>query len=434
MAEKQIDVLVIGSGGREHAIIWKLLQSPRCGQIYFAPGNGIVGSLGDKVTNVPIKATAIDELIRFAKEKDVDLTIVGPEDPLILGIVNVFRREGLKIFGPTKAAARLEGSKAFMKRLCWKNGIPTAPGEIFDNLEAAMANVKERGAANIVIKVDGPALGKGAFLPENEDEAANILRRIFVHREFGDSGNLVIIEDRMFGQEVSMMSICCGDDNLALPPSQDHKRIGDGDTGLNTGGMGAYSPLPWLSQEAIEQIQRTIIDRLIIAMEKEGCPYSGLLYPGIIWTEDGPKLLEVNVRFGDPETQVVLPLVNSDLLEILLACAEGDLSGIKLELSHGFCVGVVMASGGYPGTYNKGFPISGIEQAEKIPGITVFQAGTALGVGELTTNGGRVLCVTALEDTAEKAITEAYRAVGCIHFTGKTFRHDIAHQAKAVSR
>jgi phosphoribosylamine---glycine ligase len=420
-----VDVLIVGSGGREHALAWKLKQSPRIGKIFIAPGNGGTSSIGE---NVNIAATDIEKLLAFAKEKNIGLTIVGPDDPLALGIVDLFQARGLRIWGPTKAAAQIEASKAFSKQLMEKAGIPTAEFKVFKEHESALAYARERGAP-IVIKASGLALGKGVYVCKTVEEAEQALKEIMLDKLFKDAGNEVVIEEFLDGQEISIHALSDGKDHVMFPPSQDHKPIFDGDKGPMTGGMGTIAPLSLVSGDVIKAIEATVVRPALDALAERGAPFVGLLYPGLKMTASGPKVLEFNARFGDPETQVYMRLMETGLLDLLEACVDGTLASQKIEWNSGFAANVVLASGGYPGEYKKGLPITGIEEAEKIPGVVVFHAGTKQQGESLLTNGGRVLGVSAVGATLKEALDRAYKAADLIQFEGKYMRRDIGAKA-----
>jgi len=418
-------VLVIGSGGREHTLCWKLAQSPRLSRLYCAPGNAGTALVAE---NVALDAEDVAGLADFATAQQIDLTVVGPERPLILGIVDEFRRRGLPVYGPTAAAARLEGSKAFTDQILQRHGISQKGFEVFTDLDAALAYVRAQGAP-IVVKADGDAFGKGVKVAATVAEAEAFLKRCLVDREFGKSGERVVVEECLVGPECSIKVFTDGVHLLPMVPSQDHKRIGEGDTGENTGGMGCYSPVPAVDDALFNSIIDTIIRPTVVAMAAEGHPYTGTLYGGIILTEQGPETLEYNCRFGDPETQVVLPRLQSDLLEILLAAAEGRLDEIEPQWSPQACICVVVASGGYPGPYEKGKVIGGLAAAHADPLVQVFHAGTALVDGQVVSAGGRVLGVTALGDDLRQAKDRAYAAIEKIHFEGMYCRRDIGWRA-----
>ena len=426
-------VLIVGSGGREHALAWKVAQSPKVSEIYCAPGNAGIASIGECVD---IKATDIPALVEFAKLNRVGLVIVGPESALIAGIVDDFCSAGIPIFGPSKAAAAIEGSKVFSKELLAKYNIPTAEFRVFDDpVEASdyLSDLSDKSDESdylpIVVKADGEALGKGVFVCSKKSEALEAVKTIMVDKAFGKAGDRVVVEELLVGQEASLMVITDGENIVPMTPVQDHKRIYDGDQGPNTGGMGCYSPVPAVTQELYDQILETIIKPTIQAMRKEGRPYTGVLYTGVILTSSGPKVLEYNARFGDPETQVVLPLLETDLVEIIQAALDGSLDSLEIKCYNGCAVCVVVASGGYPGNYETGKPISGLDEANALEGVTVFHAGTKLQDGLVATSGGRVLGVTAIGDSFRAAIDRAYSAVDKIHFEGMHYRKDIGARA-----
>ena len=421
MANKQ-KILIIGGGGREHAIGWKISQSPRCGELYFAPGNGGTLALG---TNVNIKATEIQALIDFVKKEKIDLTLAIPDDPLAMGIVDEFNKEGLRIFGPAKNAAQLEASKAFSKNFMEKHNLPTAKFEVFTDYERAKGYVKNHSLP-IVVKVSGLALGKGVFICENLEEANIALENILVKKTFGDAGSEVVIEEFLTGPEISTHAFTDGLHYSIFPTSQDHKRIGENDTGNNTGGMGTISPLPFVKEELLKKIEDEIIAPTLKDMNNDGNTFSGVVYPGLMLTENGPKILEYNARFGDPETQTYMRLLDTDLLDIIDACIDGTLDKIKINWKDLSACTIVLASGGYPESYEKGKMISGIEDAERDKNIIVFQAGTKYDENKnLVTNGGRVLGVTAIGSNLEEALKKAYKAIEKISFEGMYFRRDI---------
>lgn len=418
-------VLVIGSGGREHTLTWKIAQSPLLTKLYCAPGNAGTSQYAE---NVPLKAEDVAGLADFAEHNSIDLTVVGPERPLILGIVDEFRRRGLPIYGPTAAAAQLEGSKVFTDELLAKYNISQKRFQAFTDFDSAVAYAREQGAP-IVVKADGDAFGKGVKVAATVTEAEQFIKRCLVDKEFGRSGERIVIEECLVGQECSVKVFTDGKTVLPMVPSQDHKRIGEGDTGDNTGGMGCYSPVPAVDDKLFSQIVDTILKPTVDAMAAEGTPYTGTLYGGIILPESGPETLEYNCRFGDPETQVVLPRLKSDLLEVLLATVEGRLDQISLETDPRAAICIVIAAGGYPGAYEKGKVISGIEAAEEDPAVKVFHAGTALQDGQVVTAGGRVLGVTALGDTLRDAQARGYAACEKICFEGMYYRRDIGWRA-----
>ncbi|MEA4815398.1 MAG: phosphoribosylamine--glycine ligase [Lachnospiraceae bacterium] len=414
-------ILVVGNGGREHAIIHKLLESKNVSKIYCASGNG---GISDEAELVPIKPTDIPALVSFALRKEIDYTVVGMDDPLVLGIVDAFESVGLKAFGPMQKAAMIEGSKSFAKNLMKKYGIPTAGYEVFSDYEKAVQYVKLQEMP-IVIKADGLALGKGVLICNTLDEAISALKLIMLYKKFGDAGKSVVIEEFLTGPEVSVLSFCDGETVVPMVSAQDHKRAFDNDKGLNTGGMGTFSPSRIYTPEIAEECMKSIFIPTVKAMEKEGRPFKGVLYFGLMLTKDGMKVIEYNARFGDPETQVVLPRLKTDLLDIMLACTNGMLDKLSIEWYDNAAVCVVLASGGYPESYEKGFVISGIDKANEVDGIKVYHAGTALKDGNFVTNGGRVLGVTGVDENLDLAIKKAYEGVSKISFKDMHFRHDI---------
>jgi len=422
-------ILVVGSGGREHALVWKIAQSPKVEKIYCAPGNAGIAGMAECID---IKAMDIPAICAFAKDNSIDLVVVGPESPLIVGLADELRAMGIRTFGPSKAAAAIEGSKVFSKQLMAKYGIPTANFRVFDSPDEASAYIEKISVGPdcpIVVKADGEALGKGAIVCDKKDEALQAIKSMMVDRIFGSAGDRVLIEERLIGQEASLMAITDGNTVLPMTPVQDHKRAYDNDLGPNTGGMGCYSPVPVVSPELYNQVLETIIKPTIQAMKSEGRPYTGVLYTGIILTSDGPKVIEYNARFGDPETQAALPLMETDFVEIIEASIDGSLDSLEIKCYNECSVCVVIASGGYPGKYESGKPISGLDEANAIDGVTVFHAGTKLLNNEIVTAGGRVLGVTGTGATFEKAIARAYAGVGKIHFDGMHYRKDIGKRA-----
>lgn len=420
---KILRILVVGGGGREHALVWKLAQSPRVKKLYCAPGNPGIGELAECV-NIDVKDNTA--LLTFAWENKIDLTVVGPEAPLANGLVDIFAEHGLKIFGPTKAAAQIEGSKAFAKKLMKKYGIPTAAYEVFTDITAAKDYIRRQGAP-IVVKADGLAAGKGVVVATTVDEALAAVDMIMGDAVFGEAGAQVVVEEFMEGEEASLLTFTDGLTVVPMVSAQDHKRVADGDDGPNTGGMGAYAPAPVVTPAMLARIMREILQPTVEAMRREGCPYVGCLYAGLMITADGPKVVEFNARFGDPETQVVLPLLESDLTVVMEACIDGRLERTPVAWANGAAVCVVMAAGGYPGDYKKGDAIDGLPAAAA-GGAVVFHAGTAKKGGTIVTNGGRVLGVTAMDGDVLKAIEKAYAAVGKISFAGMHYRKDIAHR------
>ncbi len=413
--------LVIGSGGRESALVWKLSQSKKIDKIYLAPGNAGNEHIAERVN---ISAADIDGLKTFAVENSIDITIVGPEAPLVKGIVDEFEKQGLLIFGPSKQASQMEGSKAFAKKLLLDFGIPTADGIIFDNYENAQAHIHALQRP-VVIKADGLAAGKGVILADNEAEALDALKRIMQDKEFGDAGDQVVIEEKLIGFEMSILAICCGTDYKLLVASQDHKPIFEGNKGPNTGGMGAYSPVSQFTEEHLEESAH-IIEKTLQALSEYGINYKGILYAGLMITDKGPKVLEFNVRFGDPETQAVLPRMTSDIIDPILSVARGrGLKETKIEWTDQSCVAVVAASQGYPGSYKKGHIINGIEEARQDQDVLVFTAGCEQINEDIVTSGGRVLAVSALGSNFTLAREKAYNALQKIHFTDIFYRKDI---------
>ncbi len=422
-------VLIIGNGGREHALAWKAKQSPLTSEIFVAPGNAGT-ALEDGVSNVAIDATDIDKLVAFAKDSDIGLTIVGPEAPLVLGVVDRFQEEALTIFGPDKGAAQLEGSKAFTKDFLARHEIPTASYANFTEIEPAVAYVKQQGTP-IVIKADGLAAGKGVILAQTEVEAISAIEDMLAGNAFGEAGHRVVVEEFLYGEEASFIVMVDGENILPLATSQDHKARDNGDTGPNTGGMGAYSPAPVVTQEMHNTIMRDVIEPTVKGMAAEGHKYTGFLYAGVMINAQGiPKVLEYNCRFGDPETQPVLMRMKSDLVELCLAGAKGELKGKECNWDSRAALGVVMAAGGYPESYNKGDAISGLDSSNS-DDAKIFQAGTAQKDGDVVTNGGRVLCITALGESVGQAQKAAYDLLSKVSWENCYFRKDIGHRAIA---
>jgi phosphoribosylamine--glycine ligase len=415
-------ILVVGGGGREHTLAWKIAQSPQVTQIFVAPGNGGTASIAQ---NVDISGTDIGSLVEFAKREQIDLTVAGPEAPLVAGLVDTFGGAGLRAFGPVASAAQLEGSKAFSKRFVIEEGVPTGVGAIFDAYDAALAYLHAQSPP-IVVKASGLAAGKGAIVCATMTEAEKALHRIMVERVFGDAGNEVLIEECLVGEEASLLAFSDGETVVPMIAARDYKRVGDGDAGPNTGGMGCYAPSPYLPPELIEEAHRRVLQPTIDGMRRRGAPYVGVLYAGLMLTELGMRLIEFNCRFGDPEAQVLLPLLENDVVDILLACIEGRLAEIDVHWKPAHAVCVVKASGGYPGPYEKGKPITGVEAANTLPDTVVFQAGTKLESDTLVTAGGRVLAVTSVGDSLEEAREKAYQGVALIDFEGAQNRSDIA--------
>lgn len=414
-------VLIVGSGGREHAIAWKVARSPRVEKIYCAPGNAGIEEYAECVN---IGAMEFEKLAAFAKEKEIDLTVIGMDDPLVGGIVDVFEKEGLRVFGPRANAAILEGSKAFSKDLMKKYHIPTAAYENFNDPQAALAYL-ETAKFPIVLKADGLALGKGVLICNDLEEAKAGVKTIMLDKQFGASGNCMVIEEFMTGREVSVLSFVDGKTIKTMTSAQDHKRAGDGDTGLNTGGMGTFSPSPFYTKEIDEFCQKHIYQPTVDAMAAEGREFKGIIFFGLMLTADGPRVLEYNARFGDPETQVVLPRMKTDIVDVFEACIDGTLDETELEFEDNAAVCVVLASAGYPVKYEKGFVIRGLENFEDKDGYYVFHAGSKRTDEGIVTNGGRVLGVTATGKDLKEARANAYEAVNWIDFDNKYYRHDI---------
>lgn len=424
MNMERLNVLVIGGGGREHTLVWKIAQSPLVNKIYCAPGNAGIAQLAECVS---INESAIEDLLNFADRKRIDLTVVGPEAPLAAGIVDAFQRQGLAIFGPTKKAAEIESSKIFAKYLMEKYQIPTAQYRAFDQYEAAK-NYLASMPTPIVIKADGLAAGKGAIVCFSQEEAQEALHKMMVQSVFGSAGKKVVIEEYLRGQEASVLAITDGENLIVLLPAQDHKPIFDDDKGPNTGGMGAYAPAVQVDADMLQQIRQRILEPAIKGMALEDRPYRGVLYAGLMITRQGPKVIEFNCRFGDPETQVILPLVDGDIVPLLYGCSQGKLEQQTINFKNKFAVCVVMASGGYPGKYEKGKEIIGLERNFGTD-VIIFHAGTKLANGKILTNGGRVLGITALGNDVAEAIKRAYTAVGKITFDGAYYRKDIGYKA-----
>lgn len=413
-------VLVIGSGGREHALLWKLSQSPSVTDVYVVPGND---GMSDVASLIPIKGN--DDIIDFARLMQVDLTVAGPETVLTEGLADEFEKRGLAFFGPSKAAARIEGSKGFAKALMKKYGIPTAAYETFDDEEKAIAYLKANDTYPIVIKADGLASGKGVIIAQSEEEAIDTVKDMLEGHTFSGAGRSVVIEEFMEGEEASMLCFCDGTNVVPMISAQDHKRIFDFDKGPNTGGMGAYAPAPVMTKEMCEEVNVRILRPIVAAMKKEGYPFKGCLYAGLMITSEGPKVVEFNCRFGDPETEAVLPLFDGDLARVMLDCVHGTLSDEAVVWKKACAVDVVLASEGYPASHSSGEVISGIEDAKKA-GCLVFHAGTVKKNGQYVVNGGRVLNVVALADTLAEAKAKAYEGVSRISWRGMQYRHDIA--------
>lgn len=415
-------VLIVGSGGREHALAWKIAQSPKVDKIYCAPGNAGIAEFAECVD---IKAMEFERLAAFAKENSVDLTVIGMDDPLVGGVVDVFEAEGLRVFGPRKNAAILEGSKAFSKDLMKKYNIPTAAYENFDDPKAAIEYLETKADFPIVLKADGLALGKGVLICNTLEEAKEGVKSIMEDKQFGTAGNRMVIEEFMTGREVSVLSFVDGKTIKTMTSAQDHKRAGDGDTGLNTGGMGTFSPSPFYTKEVEEFCEKYIFQPTVDAMAKEGREFKGIIFFGLMLTPKGPRVLEYNARFGDPETQVVLPRMKNDIVEVFEACVDGTLDQIELDFEDNAAVCVVLASEGYPVKYDKGFEIRGLDTFKDKDGYYVFHAGSAFKDGKIVTNGGRVLGVTAKGADLKAARANAYEATKWIDFDNKYCRSDI---------
>ncbi|HIU49549.1 MAG TPA: phosphoribosylamine--glycine ligase [Candidatus Limousia pullorum] len=415
-------ILMIGSGGREHALIKKLLESPKVEKIYCAPGNG---GIACDAENVNISAMDIEGVVNFSKENKIDLVFVAPDDPLAAGMVDALEAEGIRAFGPKKAAAEIEASKVFSKNLMKKYGIPTADYQVFDSSKDALDYVVNNNMAPVVVKADGLALGKGVLICQTVEDAKAAIHSIMDDKKFGESGSRVVIEEFLTGPEVSVLSFTDGKCVKPMVSSKDHKRALDGDKGLNTGGMGTISPNPYYTDEMAEICRKTIFEPTIEAMNKEGRTFKGCLYFGLMLTPKGPKVIEYNARFGDPETQVVLPRLETDLVDICEAVIDGTLGDLDIKWKKGAAACVVMASGGYPESYKKGIEMSGLDEKGGVEGAIVYHAGTKLENGKFYTNGGRVLGVTAVDDTLEGALKKAYEAVEKISFEGAHYRKDI---------
>jgi len=420
-----MDVLLIGNGGREHALAWKLSQSKKMDKLYIAPGNAGTAKCGQ---NIDIAATDTKQLLDFAKEKKIGFVVVGPEDPLAAGIVDSFDTAGIKAFGPSGPAAQLEADKAFARQIMRSCAVSSAEGRVFDRFSEAKAYIASRDEA-VVVKAAGLAKGKGVFVCDEPSDGILAAEKIMVDGIFGAAGEKIVVEDKLIGEEASILAFVDGRNIYVMESAQDHKAIGDGDTGPNTGGMGAYSPAPVVTDAIMDQVTREVLVPVVDGMHRNGTPYKGVLYAGIMITAGGPRVLEFNVRFGDPETQPILMRLKSDLLEVLMAVCNGKLDDVTLKWDRRPAVCVVMASGGYPGDYEKGKIISGIDQANRLSDVVVFHAGTTLQGADVVTNGGRVLGVTAMGDTVETAKQRAYEAVDKIEFEGAYCRRDIADRA-----
>jgi len=422
-----MNILIVGNGGREHALAWKISQSPRADRVFVAPGNAGTNIDGE---NVSIQPTDFPALIKFARENEVGLTVVGPEAPLAAGIVDAFEAEGLRIFGPRRNAAELEASKVFCKDLLRHADVPSADYQTFTKAAEAFQFLRDREDVPVVVKADGLAAGKGVVVCSGRDEAFQAVEQIAAEKVFGTAGDRLVIEERLDGQEVSVLAITDGRTIVTLQPAQDHKAAGDGDTGPNTGGMGAYCPAPLVDVDTLHWIEEHVLVPTVHAMKRARRPFRGVLYAGLMMTRQGPKVLEYNVRFGDPECQPLLMRLNTDLVDLLEATVEGRLDRLEpLQWDPRPAVCVVMASGGYPGDYTTGHPIRGLDDANALPNVKVFHAGTALVDDQVVTAGGRVLNITALGDTLAQAKLNAYRAVKCIRWPGAWCRKDISDKA-----
>lgn len=416
-------VLVVGSGGREHTLVWKLSQSPQVKSIYAAPGNA---GMTAHAECVPVSASDCDGLLDLALEKEIDLTVVGPEAPLVAGIVDLFHSRGVRIFGFDRWGARLEGSKVWAKEFMKRHGIPTGSFTVCEDVDTALREIRS-GAPPFVIKADGLAAGKGVLICNTQEEARSAIDTVMREKAFGSAGDRIVLEEFLNGPEISILAVYDGESYRLFIPSQDHKRAFDGDEGPNTGGMGAYAPVPFIEERLEERVRREIVEPTFSGMKQEGISGAGVLYFGLIITGEGPKVLEYNCRFGDPETQVILPLLADDLFEVLHAATEGRLGKVPFRNSDHAAACVVVASGGYPGSYRKGYPITGLDEARG-EGCIVFHAGTSFDDGEYRTAGGRVLGVTAVAPTLTGALEKAYRGVAAIHFTDCFSRSDIGRK------
>ncbi len=417
-----MNILLIGSGGREHAIAWKVAQSPLLTQLFVAPGNAGTAALGE---NIPLNLENHPAILRFCREKRIELVIIGPEAPLAAGLADDLLKTGVKVFGPSKAAARIESSKVFSKQFMSRHSIPTARYSVFQNYAAALKHLNSIDYP-VVIKASGLAAGKGVIVPEDAPQAEKALHQVMVDREFGTAGEEVVIEERLSGPEVTLLAFSDGKIVRPMIPSQDHKRALDGDRGANTGGMGAYGPVPCCPEKVMDQLVNSALQPAVDGLREEGTPFIGVLYGGFMLTKDGPRVIEFNCRFGDPETEVVLPLLESDLLEIALACAESRLDQVDVRWKERAAACVILASGGYPGKYQSGHPISGLDR--DLRNTLVFHAGTKLLDGKIVTAGGRVLCVTGWGEDVPQALSAAYQRTRTINFEAMHYRKDIGWQ------
>ncbi|ACL71054.1 phosphoribosylamine--glycine ligase [Halothermothrix orenii] len=418
-------ILVVGSGGREHALVWKLYQSERVERIFVAPGNDGMAELAEIVN---IKSNDIKGLADWAEENGIDLTVVGPEEPLVNGIVDEFESRGLRIFGPDKKAARIEGSKVFAKSILKKYNIPTAEFEVFTTFEEALAYLKQ-AEYPLVIKAEGLAAGKGVFIATDKEKACQAVEKIMEKRIFGDAGQRIVVEDFLEGEEVSVLALTDGKTIIPMVPAQDHKPVFDGDEGPNTGGMGAYSPVPFVGSDLQHEVYENILEPTVRALNKEGIKYKGILYAGLILTDSGPKVLEFNARFGDPETQVIIPRLKTDLVDLIDAVIDEKLEGKRLDWDDRAAVCVVLASGGYPFDYDTGYRIKGLEQLAQYDNFLIFHAGTKMEDGHFVTDGGRVMGITVLGNGLIDAINQVYQAVEDIYFEDMHYRTDIGYKA-----
>ncbi len=432
-----MNLLVIGSGGREHALVWKLAQSPDAHRIWCAPGNAGIAEercarMGTQVECVSIGAEDIPELLSFARERRPDLTVVGPDNPLALGVVDEFQRAGLRIWGPNRMAARIESSKTFSQEFMERHGVPTATAGAFTEPDEAKVFAR-RFEGKCAVKADGLALGKGVMICQNVEEACTAIDSMLVQKAFGRSSEQIVIQELLEGPEISLHAFCDGTNVRLFPTSQDHKRVGEGDSGPNTGGMGAYCPTPFIDDAGLRDVEKTVIEPWRAGCTAERIDFRGLLYPGVILTDSGPIVFEFNARFGDPEAQVYLPILENDLLEVLSACVDGSLDQVRLDWAAAYAVCVVMASGGYPGPYQNGKAIHGLSAANNLMNTKVFHASTTSVDGQVRSNGGRVLGVTAWRDTLEEAVSAAYAAVDLIDFEGCFCRRDIASKGLRIA-
>lgn len=417
-----MNILVIGSGGREHALAWKLQQSPKVKKIFIAPGNAGTAAIGE---NIPLDISDHQAVVNFVKQNQIGLVVIGPDDVLASGMVNSLQAADIKVFGPTKEAAEIEWSKSFSKALLERLGIPTAKSQTFTDIESARASIQAHEYP-LVVKASGLARGKGVVIAQTREEAAQALEDMMLQKTFGEAGETVIIEEFLQGEEISIHAFCDGERAIMFPTAQDHKRIFDNDQGSNTGGMGTVTPVPNVSCETLDEIEQTVVRPILTELKEMERPLRGVLYPGMMLTRDGPKVLEFNARFGDPEAQSYMRILKTDLVDILLACIDGTLDTVAVEWENKSACCIVLASKGYPGAYPKGLPIIGIAEAEQTQDVIVFHAGTKSAGNDVVTNGGRVLGVTAVGNNLDQARQKAYQAVGRIQFEGKQFRTDIA--------